>query len=101
MLALDRLRAADFTPLLHRAFRLPMGELSLSLELLEVRENKRPAQTPEQRAPFSLTFKAAPAQPVLAPRMYRLEEETLGALDLFISPFRADADGCYYEAVFN
>ena len=99
MLELDGLHAADFAPLLHGNFRIIAGKHSLELELVEVDESqrKRPAET---RAPFSLLFKGAPDQ-LLPQHMYRIEQETLGAMDLFIVPVRADQSGCYYEAIFN
>jgi hypothetical protein len=49
---------------------------------------------------FSLLFRA----PVDAPpvqSIYRLTNETLGAMDLFLVPVRKDDGGLYYEAVFN
>jgi hypothetical protein len=99
MLELDRAGAADFAPLLHSRFRLAVDEISLPLELVEVNESGRRGASAD-RSPFNLLFKGSPDK-CLAPQMYRIEHETLGAMDLFISPVRADQDGYYYEAVFN
>ncbi len=49
---------------------------------------------------FTLLFRA----PVDAPNsqsIYRLEHDVLGAMELFLVPVSRDADGLYYEAVFN
>lgn len=32
---------------------------------------------------------------------YRLEHEKLGSMDIFLVPIKKDAEGLYYEAVFN
>ncbi len=49
---------------------------------------------------FTLLFQA----PAIAPPsqgIYRLEHDVLGAMELFLVPVSRDADGLYYEAVFN
>ena len=49
---------------------------------------------------FSLIFRAeASAPPVQS--IYRLENEGLGSMDLFLVPVKKDEGGLYYEAVFN
>lgn len=52
------------------------------------------------RQAFALTFEG-PRDPVLAPRMIVLTHPDLGALTLFVSPFRQDHDCTLYESVFN
>jgi hypothetical protein len=51
------------------------------------------------RRPFSLVFRG-PQRPLLPQRIYRLEHEELGALEIFIVPICCDASGARYEAVF-
>jgi hypothetical protein len=99
MLELDRVSAADFAPLLHSCFRLAVGKLSLDLELVEVNDSGRQSST-QGRSPFALLFKGDPDKG-LPQQMYRIEHATLGAMELFIVPVRADRDGYYYEAIFN
>ena len=100
MLELDRVGAADFSPLLDDTFRLvtPDGA-SLDLELVELYESgrNRPGQ---ERSSFSLLFKST-RDKLLPQQMYRMEHATLGVMDLMIVPVREDQDGYYYEAVFN
>ena len=99
MLELGRVSAADFEPLLHSRFHLIFdSSSSFDLELVEVTERVRTTPSPG-RSPFTLLFKGDPNQ-VHPPPMYRIEQDTLGPMDLFISPVRADQEGCYYEAVF-
>jgi hypothetical protein len=99
MLELDRVSSGDFSPLLHGLFRLTAGELSLDLELVEVNDSGRKSTT-QERAPFSILFKGT-REKLVPQQMYRVEHETLGAMDLFIVPVREDKDGYYYEAVFS
>ncbi|HEX2091023.1 MAG TPA: hypothetical protein VHG28_01425 [Longimicrobiaceae bacterium] len=53
-----------------------------------------------QRVPFTLTFRG-PLSPVLPQRIYRMENEGMGAFDLFLVPIGPDAGGMRYEAVFT
>ncbi len=100
MLELDRIGAAEFTPLLHGTFRLSAtDQQAWDLELTEV--NERPRRRPDQqRLPFALIFRAAP-DARLPQRMYRLEHATFGAMDLLLVPVAADEKGRYYEAIFG
>jgi hypothetical protein len=56
-------------------------------------------RTPRQEA-FSLIFHG-PAQPFMPQGTYRLHNEALGDLDLFLVPIGHGQDGYEYEAVFN
>lgn len=49
---------------------------------------------------FSLIF-SGPLELFLPQRIYRLEHDQLGLLDLFLVPIRQDADGYQYEAIIN
>jgi len=99
---LDGLTVEDFSRLLGRPFRL-LAEGSASLELILVEARSlapgRGAAGP-RREPFSLVFRG-PVSPVLPQRIYPLENEALGRLEIFIVPIEAGAEGVKYEAVFN
>jgi hypothetical protein len=100
MLELDKVSAADFSPLLHDTFRLVTSDgATLDLELVETYESARPRPA-QERFSFSLLFKGT-RDKLLPQQMYRMEHATLGAMDLMIVPVREDQDGYYYEAVFN
>jgi hypothetical protein len=49
---------------------------------------------------FSLVFHG-PLDALLPQRIYRLENERMGVVELFIVPIGQNADGYAYEAVFN
>ena len=50
---------------------------------------------------FTLLF-CAPNRPALPQRIYSLEHETLGKIEMmFLVPVAEDENGRYYEAVFN
>jgi Domain of unknown function (DUF6916) len=66
------------------------------LELAEVSELKLFA-TQEQ---FAVIFRG-PREPFLSQGMRSLDHEKLGRSELFLVPIRDDAEGYYYEAVFN
>ncbi|HKA35494.1 MAG TPA: hypothetical protein VKH43_01655 [Thermoanaerobaculia bacterium] len=99
---LDRLTVEDFSRLLGRTFRLLLeGNPALELVLVEARSLSpgRGAAGP-RREPFSLVFRG-PASPILPQRIYPLENEALGRLEIFLVPIEAGAEGVKYEAVFN
>jgi hypothetical protein len=95
---LQQLNAADFERFHRERFRVrPEDAPSFELELIEVSEGARGGGT---RAQFSLVFRGGPSPP-LPQRIYRLEHDRLGALDLFLVPLGPDGTGQRYEAVFT
>jgi hypothetical protein len=90
---LEALTAADFAPLLHNRFRIADDEHSFDVELVEVAETGAGGSVRRQ---FSIVFQGGPESP-LPQRIYRLEHERLGALEIFLVPIAADR----YEAVFT
>jgi hypothetical protein len=90
---LDALTIADFAPLLHDRFRISGDGQAFDAELVEVTEI---AREPGGRAPFSLVFQGGPSPP-LPQRIYRIEHDDLGAIEIFLVPIAADR----YEAVFT
>ncbi len=54
----------------------------------------------EFTASFSLIFRA-PADFDPAQGVYSLTHKKLGVFDLFLVPMRRDADGVYFESIFN
>ena len=59
-----------------------------------------PGGQPGRRAPFSIVFRGPPA-PLLPQRIYRLENDELGALEIFLVPVGSNAEATEYEAVFT
>jgi hypothetical protein len=88
---LETLTAGDFAALRGERFRI--GVPPFEAELIEVTEIPR---EPGGRAPFSLVFQGGPSPP-LPQRIYRVEHDKLGAIEIFLVPIAADR----YEAVFT
>ena len=99
---LDKLTLESFSGLVGRVFRLtPENAPAMDLVLKEARSLSLKTGAPgSKREPFSLLF-VGPKASVLPQRIYPLENETLGRLEIFIVPIGADADGVKYEAIFN
>jgi hypothetical protein len=88
---LETLTAGDFAALRGERFRI--GAPPFEAELIEVTEIPGAAGG---RAPFSLVFQGGPSPP-LPQRIYPVEHERLGAIEVFLVPIAADR----YEAVFT
>jgi uncharacterized protein DUF6916 len=101
---LDRLMATSFASVVGETFVVDAGEAGeLDLELIESRLHDPDAAALDEsgaRAPFTLLFRG-PAEPLLPQHIYRLEHDSIGALEIFIVPIGQDADGVAYEAVFG
>lgn len=111
--SLKSLTAKEFHAAKGTRFRVsggpPEGSLpdSFEVDLVDVAEYPERAEG-TFRAPFSVVFHG-PLNPVLPQGIYRLEQERLGALDLFIVPIGPDepeapgaaAKAMRYEAAFG
>ena len=102
---LDRLTLDSFTPLISQPFRLVLPDgTTLDAELESAREvpasGWQPAGSEQSRKPFSLVFLGR-SQVVLPQSIYRLQNETLGELEIFIVPIGRKPEGIIYEAVFS
>ena len=91
---LENLTVDDFAGLLNQRFRVDPGEHPpFELELVDVSEIER---EPGGRAPFTLELAGGPTPP-LPQRIYRVEHDRLGAIEIFLVPIAAER----YEAVFT
>jgi hypothetical protein len=92
--ALDTLTVDHFRERLNDSFRVEAEDgTAFDVELVEVMEVPR---APGGRVPFSLVFRGGPS-PTLPQAIYRLENDALGAIEIFLVPIAADR----YEAVFT
>jgi hypothetical protein len=66
------------------------------LELISVKD----VGSSERQKQFSLRF-LGPSEAPISQGIYRVDHDTLGALDLFLVPIGRDDSGVTYEAVFN
>lgn len=72
----------------------PTGALKMTL----LSADQQPA--PPGYESFTLVF-CGPASPYLPQAIYLLQHDALGQNEIFLVPIRQDAQGLYYEAVFN
>ena len=71
-------------------------EPSVELELIEVSDLKLHPQQEE----FTIVFRG-PGNAFLEQGIRSLTHEQMGQFEIFLVPIRQDAQGFYYEAVFN
>ena len=95
------LTLATFEPRLGESFRIALDDGGgVDVELVEAAASSAGAAPPEGlREPFSIVFRG-PLEPVLPQRIYVLEHDDLGALEIFLVPVGPDDAGMRYEAVF-
>jgi hypothetical protein len=53
------------------------------------------------RIPFSLIFHTVPQNPVFPQMIYRVENENMEPMELFLAPIGPDERGMRYEALFT
>lgn len=96
---LQDLTPASFEAHLGTPFRIHYGgEAPLEVVLYEVVPHERHAGPREQ--PFTVRFRG-PRQWLLPQRIYKLEHDRMGTMDIFLVPIGPDETGMRYEAVFN
>lgn len=92
---------ADFSDKIGQVFSIGDQDVpQIPLTLTEAEELKVQRIMPGGRQPFSLVFVARDPR-VLPQRIYRLEHNGLGDLDIFLVPIGKDANGVSYQAMFG
>jgi hypothetical protein len=99
---LEALTHESFVPHVGTDFPARLGpDATLRLTLIEASvTGPAPAGGAARRRPFSLVFRG-PRAPMLPQRIYRLEHEAMGPLEIFIVPIGSDAEGMRYQAIFT
>lgn len=96
---LDKMTRETFEPRKGEAFKLTdeaAGEVELTLA--SVQGTGLQGKAPREQ--FSLQFHGPP-EPVLPQKIYHLENDELGGMDIFLVPIAQDDEGTTYEAVFT
>jgi hypothetical protein len=94
---MSELTRDDFAKHLNTKFRVPTSDgQTLELELTEVTELRQSPRTES----FSMIFRA-PGDAAPDQRLYQMEHDELGALDIFLVPVGHDKKGLWFEALFN
>lgn len=97
---LDSLTVDAFASRIGERFRLTADAgTTLTVELIDATTLGSPGSA-RGRTPFSLLFRG-PMTPVLPQRIYRLDHDALGTLDLFLVPIGPRDGGMVYEAIFT
>ncbi len=94
---IEKLNSKNFSEHVNSEFKVqgPNGQ-PLSLRLMQVTDRDLGPRIEQ----FSLLFRG-PQAPLLEQRIYRLQHEKLGELNLFLVPVGMEAEGAVYECVFN
>jgi hypothetical protein len=91
----------DFSDKVGAIFAVSNSEAPpLALTLIEAKPLRGYPIPPSGRPPFSLVFLARDER-VMVQSSYRLEQDALGAVEIFLVPVGKDARGVSYEALFN
>jgi hypothetical protein len=104
---LETFTAQTFSSNIGDTFQLLLdGMEPIEMKLISVEEINPPAAAsgkaePLGRKPFSLLFRHAQRHQYLPQRIYHLEHQQFGAMDIFLVPLGPDAEGMRYEAVFT
>lgn len=87
----------EFTKHANTKFQVQAGEnTNVEVELTEISELKVHPQQEE----FALEFRG-PLNAFLGQGLHNFAHDQMGEFELFIVPIKQDAEGFYYEAVFN
>ncbi len=103
----DKLTSADFSAHLNQTFKIHYhsdkileARLILEVELIEVAEYSEKWAGPSKRRPFSILFRG-PKDANLPQGVYKIEQDKMGTVELFLVPIMPDEKGSFYESVFN
>lgn len=97
---LDKFTSSDFAACLDQKFIIHL-EAATRADAVLLQVAELPVAGPgAQRKPFSIVLRG-PRDRRLPQRIYKVEHEKLGVLELFLVPIAMDDHGFHYEAVFN
>ena len=100
---LDMVTRDDFARCLGSRFRLHVDSgkpVEVELIAATALASRPPIEGLAKRGPFSIVFRA-PRDFLVPQKIYQLQHDKLGTLDIFLVPIGPDAHGMRYEAVFN
>ncbi|MCB2168898.1 MAG: hypothetical protein KQI78_14655 [Deltaproteobacteria bacterium] len=99
-----KLTAQEFSSHLHEKFFICHEDSgAIDAELIEVAklgDHFRDKEAQMASRAFSLVFRV-PRQAVLPQRIYTVENDGMGSMDIFLVPIMPDQEGGRMEAVFN
>lgn len=94
---LEKLTRQSFSDRLNSKFQLFISaDSAVDIELVEVEQRR---STPRQEQ-FSVVF-LVPASVPAVQGVYRVKHDDLGEFELFLVPYKQEAEATYFEAFFN
>ena len=102
-MTVQTLNYSDFLAYLNQGFQVQTGGHDLIIELVEAKLLNLASSNANKiirRSPFSLVFKGPPHLR-LSQKIYHLQHDVLGAMDIFLVPVARRDDGMCYEAIFS
>lgn len=96
----EELKEDVFAQHLNTKFYIPLDDRRVELELVKIIGDKSSLDKIEGVERFALYFKG-PGDFYLPQRIYRMEHDALGALDIFIVPIGIQDKHYQYEAIFS
>jgi hypothetical protein len=100
LMELEELKEEVFAKHLNTKFHIPLDEGRVELELVKVEGDKSTLEKIEGLNRFTLRF-LGPGNFLLPQRIYQLEHDALGALEIFIVPIGRRDNRHEYEAIFS
>ncbi len=98
---LDKLTHDAFKKCLNQKFLIHVVDQEpLETELIEVRGLVPADDDPDRRPPFSLIFRG-PEEARLQQSVFKVENQTLGELEIFLVTVGPDKEGLLHEAIFS
>lgn len=101
---LDRVTSTDFRQHLNERFLIrPHTSPPVEVELISIDdlgEGSAGEDSHGRRQPFSVVFRSLQLDSYLLQRIYTVEHEQMGSLDIFLVPIGPDQHGMRYEAIF-
>lgn len=94
---LEKLTRQSFSDLLNSKFQMFISaDSAVEIELVEVVQRR---STPRQEQ-FAVAFRVPASVPALQ-GVYRIKHDDLGDVELFMVPYKQEAEATYFEAFFN
>ncbi len=92
---------SKFSPLINQEFHIALQDETLHFVLTNVSDLGYGTDGDGTRRAFSLLFRHDRTDAYLPQGTYKVQNEKIGDIDLFLVPLGPREDGMYYESVFT
>jgi len=94
----DQFQCETFQKQLNQVFQIHGEFGTIEATLTDCKKLSGPPTN--NRAPFSIVFRGPP-EPLLDQDTYKVKNDAMGAMEIFLVPLGPDSTGMRYEAVFT